>query len=604
MEYRSVFELLREGVDKNRDRVAYRYKSGGTWHDVTWGEHWAMVRAVAKGLIALGVAKADRVSILGQTRLEWVQADFGIGACGAVTVGIYPSNLGPDCAYIVNHSESAVIFVEDQEQLDKLMEVRSEIPRVTHFIRFDGPGDPANNVVSWKEFLGEGASVTDEQLEQRAGEIQPDDLASLVYTSGTTGVPKGAMITHGNLLATSASATGSLYIEPYFVTLLFLPLAHVFARLIVYVTMRTCVTLAFAESLAVVAANLKEVRPHFIASVPRVFEKVYGKITSDVAEAGGIKEKLFNWAIGVGRQVSALQQANRPVTGFLKLKHALANKLVFQKIQAALGGRLVYAISGAAPLNKEIGEFFHACGILILEGLGMTENTSFTNVNRFDRNKFGTVGPPGPGIEMKLADDGEILFRGENVMKGYYKSPDETAETIDADGWLHTGDIGEIDEDNYLKITDRKKDLIITAGGKNVAPQRIERILRTSQYISQVVAIGDKRKFIAALVTLDPEAIHTWAEQKGITYADVSELAKNPEVVKLIGREIEEKNDQLASFESVKTFRILPRDLSIEEGELTPTMKTKRKVVLDKYADLVEELYARGDELTSVSYSR
>jgi long-chain acyl-CoA synthetase len=400
------------------------------------------------------------------------------------------------------------------------------------------------------------------------------------------------MITHRNLLFTSGSVSGSLLVAPHFVMLLFLPLAHVFARLIVYVCTFNAVTIAYAESIQTVPDNLREIRPEFIVSVPRIYEKVYDRITSGVEEAGGVKAKLFHWAVGVGRQVSVLQQAKRPIPGMLGLKHKLATKLVLGKIQAAFGGRLVYAISGAAPMNKDIAEFFHACGIYILEGLGMTENTSFSNVNRFDNNKFGTVGPTGPGIEMKLSEDGEVLFRGDNVVKGYYRDPEGTAETFGSDGWLRTGDIGEIDEDGFLRITDRKKDIIVTAGGKNVAPQRIERILRTSHYIAQAVAIGDKRQFISALVTLDPDSVPAWAKAKGIAFESVEDLASSSEVMKLIEAEVEDKNGQLASFESVKKFRLLPRDLSIEAGELTPTLKIKRKVVLEKFGDLVDGMYA------------
>jgi len=592
MEHRSIHELFGHVARSRAGEVAYRYKSGGEWHDVTWSEHSATVRAVAKSLIGLGVASGDRVCILGQTRLEWVQADFGIMIAGGVSVGIYPANLAPDCGYVIDHSDAAVIFVENDEQLEKVLADRSRTPNLRHIVRWDGPRDTAAGVTGWREFLELGDSIPDTAVEERATALGPDDLAALVYTSGTTGVPKGAMITHRNLLFASDSATRSLLLEPGYTTLLFLPLAHVFAKLIVFLCMQNGITVAFAESIPKVADNLKEVRPHFLPSVPRIYEKVYDKITSGVEEAGGLKKKVFHWALGVGREVGALGQRKQPVPGFLRLKHALATRLVFRKIQAALGGRLVYAISGAAPLNKEIGEFFHACGVLILEGLGMTENTSFTNVNRFDRNKFGTVGPAGPGVEMKLAEDGEILFRGPNVMRGYFKNPTATAEAIDPEGWLHTGDIGEIDEDGFLRITDRKKDLIVTAGGKNVAPQRIERILRTSHYIAQAVAIGDKRKFIGALVTLDPESVPAWARAKGIAFASVAELASHPQVVELIEAEVRDKNSQLASFESVKKLRILPRDLSIEQGEMTPTLKVKRKVVLEKYRDLVEEMYA------------
>ena len=592
MGHRTIYEMFRDVASSRPDGTACRYKSGGEWHDVSWAEHEATVKTISKALLALEVAKGDRIGILSQTRVEWVQSDLGIVSCGAVTVGIYPSNLGPECSYILNHCEAEVLIVEDEEQLHKILSIRAEIPKVRQIVRIDGPSDLDNGVMSWKEFLGAGGSVPDADLEARAGQIEPDDLASLVYTSGTTGVPKGAMITHRNLLFTSESVSGSLIVEPHFVMLLFLPLAHVFARLIVYVCTHNGLTVAFAESIQKVADNLREVGPEFIVCVPRIYEKVYDKITSGVEEAGGLKATIFNWALGVGREVSALQLQNQPIPGFLGLKHKLATKLVLGKIQAAFGGQLVYAISGAAPLNKEIAEFFHACGVVILEGLGMTENTSFSNVNRYDHNKLGTVGPTGPGIEMKLAPDGEVLFRGDNVVKGYYKQPEETAETFDAEGWLHTGDIGEIDEDGFLRITDRKKDIIVTAGGKNVAPQRIERILRTSRYIAQVVAIGDKRQFLSALVTLDPESVPAWAKEKGITFESVEDLSSNPEVIKLIEAEVDDKNNQLASFESVKKFRILPRDLSIEAGEMTPTLKVKRKVVLDKHAGLVDGMYS------------
>jgi len=591
LDHQSVHRMFEAVAGGKGDETAYRFKKGGSWHDVSWRTARETVRKVSRALMALGVERDTKVGILSQTRLEWVLADFGAVSCGAVTVGVYPSNLPPDCAFVLNHSEAQVVFVENREQLDKLLSVRGEIPAVRHIVVFDGPGDPGHGVASWEEFLAKSSEVDVERFEQRAASIGPDDLASLVYTSGTTGVPKGAMITNGNLVFASWSAGECLATRGGFVTLLFLPLAHVFARLIVYACMRLGVTVAFAEDLQKVPENLREIQPHFIASVPRIFEKVYDRITTGVKEAGGIKEKLFNWALGVGQQVSRLRQQNRPVPMMLGLRYSLANKLVFHKIQAALGGRLEWAVSGAAPLNQSIAEFFHACGITILEGLGMTENTSFSNVNQVARNKFGTVGPAGPGIEMKLAEDGEVLFRGANVMKGYYRQTDATAETIDPDGWLHTGDIGEIDADGFLKITDRKKDLIITAGGKNVAPQRIERILRTSPYLSQVVAIGDKRKFISALVTLDPEHMQKWCGDHGVKFDNMEALASDPDVNSLILGEIESRNRELASFESVKKFRIVPRDFSIEEGELTPTLKIKRKVVMQRYGGLIDQMY-------------
>jgi long-chain acyl-CoA synthetase len=537
------------------------------------------------------VAKGDRVCILSGTRLEWSLSDYGIVGCGAVTVGIYHSLLPHDCAYIVNHSDAEILFVENQEQLDKVLEVRDDLANLRQLVIFDGDSDPAHNLLSWDDFLDKGAEISDEQAKQRGEEVGPEDLASLVYTSGTTGVPKGAMITNGNLLFTSQSVIECLHLMPHYKTLMFLPLAHVFARLIAYTCLRYPAPMAFAEDFTTVPQNLREIRPHFMASVPRLYEKAQDKILAGVEEAGGIKKILFNWAIGVGRQVSAKKLANQPVTGLLAVQHGIAHKLVLHKISDALGGQLDWAISGAAPLNKSIGEFFHACGVNILEGIGMTENTSFSHVNRDDNNRFGTVGQPGPGIEARIAEDGEVLIRGGNVMKGYFKSPEATAETMDEDGWLLTGDIGEIDEDGFLRITDRKKDLIVTAGGKNVAPQRIEQIMRTCPLIGQVVAIGDKRKFISALITLDPDSIQQWAVEKGLGDKSVEELAADPSVREVIEAEVMERNKQLASYESIKKFHIVPTDFTIEGGELTPTMKVKRKVVTAKYQAQIDEMY-------------
>lgn len=595
MQHQSIYELFHDITSKNPDNVAYRYKSAGAWKGVTWRELAGTCKKISKSLMVLGVKKGDRVNILSQTRLEWVQCDFGIVSCGAVAVGIYPTNLTPDCAYIINHCDAEVIFVENQDQLNKIQQARKDTPKLRQIIIFDGGGSEDGSVLSFADFLRQGESLPDAEYEARARSVQPDDLASLVYTSGTTGVPKGVMITNENLLFVSDSAAQCLYLDPAFETLLFLPLAHVFARLVIYFCLNKGITIAFAESIEKVAENLKEVRPHFICSVPRIFEKIYTKITAGVQDASGIKEKLFNWALGVGYQVSRRQQSRQPIPGGLKFKHNLANKLVLHKIQEAFGGRLVWAVSGSAPLNKSIAEFFHACGVLILEGIGMTENSSFTNVNRYDHNKFGTVGPVGPGLEMKLAPDGEVLYRGKGNMKGYFKNPEATAETIDKEGWLYTGDIGEIDADGFLKITDRKKELIITSGGKNIAPQRLERILRTSRFISQAMAYGDRKKYVTALVTLNREQVEPWAKEHGIAFNGFDELSNHPQIKALIEAEVQTKNAELASFESVKKVTILPQDFSIAAGELTPTLKLKRKVVTDKYRQLIEQMYENNE---------
>ena len=588
---KSIYESFNNVCEKNKDKIAYRYKKGIDWKPVTWGEHQETCKKISKSLMALGIEKGDKVNILSQTRLEWIQVDIATVSIGAIIVGIYANYLHDDCAYIINHSDAVVLFVEDQEQLDKIFKVRNNLPNLKHIVIIDGESSGAEGVMTWQEFITKGINVTDNEFLARTVEMRPGDVASIVYTSGTTGVPKGALLTHENLVFTSWSVIQTLLIEPHFETILFLPLAHVFARIIVYVCMRAAITVNIGESIEKAADNLKEIRPHFFASVPRAYERTYIKVTSSVQDAGGIKYRIFKWALGVGYAVSKLQQQKRPVKGLLEFKHKLANKLVFSKIQAALGGNIVYTISGAAPLNKVIAEFFHACGILILEGIGMTENTSFSNVNRYDNYKFGTVGQLGPEIEQKIAPDGEVQFRGKNVMLGYYKSPEETADTIDKDGWLYTGDIGQIDEDGFLRITDRKKDLIITSGGKNVAPQRVEKTMLTSRYIGQVVVYGDQEKYLTGVVTLDQDQVKDWATKHGIPFSSWEELCKHSKVLELIDNEVQEKNKTLSSFETLKKVLIVPNEFSIDSGELTASLKVKRHVVTENYRAQLDMLY-------------
>jgi len=588
---KSIYEMFTNVCEKNKDKVAYRYKKEGKWIPVTWAENQETCKKISKSLMALGVKKDDKVDILSWTLLEWIQIDMAAVSIGAVVVGIYPNNLADDCAYIINHSDAVVLFVENKDQLDKILQVRSNLPNLKHIVIIEGEASGVDEVITWQEFMDKGADISDEEFLARTAELQPGDVASIVYTSGTTGVPKGAMLTHENLLFTSWSAIESLYIEPYFENLLFLPLAHVFARIIVYVCLRAGLTTSIAESLDTVVDNLKEIRPHFFGSPPRTYERAYARITSNAMDAGGIKYKLFKWALGVGYAVSERQQQKKHVTGLLAVKYKLAHKLVFSKIQAVLGGRIVYAISGAAPLNKSIAEFFHACGVLILEGIGMTENTSFTNVNLYHHYKFGSVGPTGPEIEQKIAPDGEVLYRGKNVMLGYYKDPEATAETIDSDGWLYTGDMGKVDEDGFLSITDRKKDIIVTSGGKNVAPQRIEKIMETSRYINQVVVYGERKKYLTGVVTLDKGQVEEWATKQGIQTSSWEELCGHSKVQELIDSEVAEKNKLLSSFETLKKVLISPDEFSIASGEMTASLKVKRSVVTEKYRDRLEAQY-------------
>ena len=593
MEPRTLYELFDRVTSTNPDRLAYRYKQDGTWQDVTWSEQRDAVARISKGLLALGVKKGDRVAILSSTRLEWVRCDSALVNIGAVTVGIYHSSPGPDCAYIVEHSGAELMFVENVEQLKKVQACRSEMPCLRGIVLFDSAtADPRTGVTGWIEFLAGGSKVPDSEIARCSWALEPDDLASLVYTSGTTGLPKGAMITHANLLFTARAAEECLGVDDSQSTLLFLPLAHVFARMIVYLCTRLGMSIAFAEDLSKIADNLQEIRPQFIVSVPRIYEKFHERIVGSAERAGGLRAALFRWAISTGLQAVRLRVRGERVPLWLRLRIAVADGLVLRKVRDVFGGQLVWCASGAAPLNPDINEFFLACGIQLVEGLGMTENTSLSNVNRAGNIRPGTVGPVVPGVEMKLAEDGEVLFRGDNLMAGYYRDPEATAEAIDGDGWLHSGDIGEIDGDGFLRITDRKKDLIVTAGGKNVAPQKIERILRTSRFISQVVAYGDRRKFISALISLDEENIRRWAKENAIENSiPFEKLAGLPAVRELIDSEVCERNRELASFESVKKFCILPRDLGIDTGELTPTLKPRRKVIYQKYRSLLDEMY-------------
>jgi long-chain acyl-CoA synthetase len=591
MSEKSIYELFKTICEKNPDKAAYRYKAGEEWKPVTWKEHQETCKTISKALMALGVERDDKVNILCSPRLEWIQVDMATMSIGAVIVGIYFSNLANDCAHIINHSDAVVLFVENQKQMDKIREIRDNLPNLKHIVMIEGTPSGVEGAMTRQEFIAKGANITDEEFLTRTSELQLGDVASIVYTSGTTGIPKGAMLTHENLIFSSWSALESLTIEPHFETFLYLPHSHVFAKIIVLVCLRAGLTINIGESRDKFIENIQETKPYWFATAPRLYEKAYIGITSKAMDAGGIKHKIFRWALGVGHKVSELQQQHKPVTGSLAFKHKLATKLVFSKIQALFGGNLVFAVSGAAPLNKSIAEFFHACGILILEAIGMTENASFSNLNRYDNNKFGTVGPPGPEIEQKIAPDGEVLFRGKNVMLGYYKDPEETAKTIDKDGWLHTGDMGEIDDKGFLRITDRKKAIIVTAGGKNVAPQRIEKIMRTSRYIDQAVAYGDRKKYLTGVVALDQEQITEWATKHGLSFNSWEELPRHPRVVELIDNEVQEKNKSLASFETLKKVIIAPNEFSVDSGELTPSFKVKNKVVIEKYRTQLDNLY-------------
>ena len=592
-DFKNVHAMLSHTVERFPDHTAYTtILDDGTTTSLSWRAFAEQVRAVGRSLIALGVDKGDKANIVSYSCYRWVLTDVALAAIGSVTVGIYHSLLAKDVGYIVDHSDAVLVFAEDAEQVSKLQQIRDRIPDVRKVVLFKGE-PPADDdwVITYEDFLELGRDVDDAVLDARIADVEADDVAAIVYTSGTTGVPKGAVLTNDNLTFTAQSVFGSARIHVEDTCLLFLPLAHIFARTCVFTALFAGCNTTFARAIDTIGDDFKIARPHWFPSVPRIYEKVHSKILSGAQAKGGIALKLFNWACEVGRRVSDHLLAKEPIPLATKLQYAVATKLVFSKVQAALGGRVRWCISGAAPLDPSIGRFFHAAGVLILEGIGMTENTSFTNVNREDNYRFGWVGPTGPGIEQMTADDGEVLYRGRNVMREYYKMPAETAETITEDGWQHTGDLGSIDDEGFLKITGRKKDLIVTAGGKNVAPSAIEGMIALSPYISQVCVIGDRREYLTALITIDEDNVRGWAAEHGVDADTLADLLADPAVQGLVRGIVEDKNRELASFETIKDFRLL-EEFSIENGLLTPTLKVKRNVAMERFADVIDSMYA------------
>jgi long-chain acyl-CoA synthetase len=593
----TLARLFWDRVEKSAERPAQSFKQGGSWKTNTWREVGGVVRELALGLIALGRQKGERVALLSGSRAEWVQADFAIFSAGCVTVPVYPSYPPDLIAYVVNDSEAKTLIVEDPAQLAKALEARDRMPGLEQIVvitGYDAP-QPPKMVMTWETLRRIGRdheAAHKSTLAERVATTQPEDLATIVYTSGTTGPPKGVMQTHGNHVAAVRASMEATPVEAGWVHLLFLPLAHSFARLESFLGVAHGLTTAFAENLDKVGDNLKETRPHFICSVPRVFEKVYAKILAGVEAGSPAKKKIFYWALAVGREVSRHQQRGQPIPAGLELKRKIAHKLVFSKLHAALGGRLQWGVSGGAPLARDIAEFFHAAGILLLEGYGLTETCPALTFNRVTKYKFGSVGQALPGCELKIAPDGEILAKGPNIAtRGYFKQPDATKEVFEADGWFHTGDIGRIDEDGFVFITDRKKDLIVTAGGMNIAPQNIENLLKADPFISQVMVYGDRKPYPVALITVSPEELQKFAREQGLLVTDAAVLVKHPKILERVGRTVEEKNTQLQSYAKIKKFAVLPVDFSLDGGELTPTLKVKRKVVSNKYMNVIDELY-------------
>jgi long-chain acyl-CoA synthetase len=563
---KTIAELWRRAA--SREGTAYLVEGDDGWREVSWDEATRAVDEIANGLLSLGIGKGDAAGILGRTKLEWVLFDYALGSIGVIGAGIYPSLPPGDCAYILDHSDAVAVLVENDEQRAKIDAERSNLPKLRHVFSFEDLDDLR---AKGREFAGENPDA----LERARAEVGEDDLFTYIYTSGTTGPPKACMISHRNYYSMVGAVDDvPSFIGPDDLILLYLPLAHNFGRCLHLLAGYVGCSIAFCPDALRVGEVATEVKPTVLPSVPRVFEKVHTAVLASFDEATGVKRKLIDWALRVGERVSAKEQAGESVPAWLALQHRIADKLVYSKVKAKLGGRLRLPISGGAPLAKEIAEFFHTIDILICEGYGQTECTTASNVNMPGRFRFGTVGPAIPGIEVKTAEDGEVLIRGPNVFGGYYKDEAATREVLDEDGWLRTGDVGSID-DGFLAITDRKKDIIVTAGGKNVSPQNIENELKASKYVSQALVIGDRRPYLTALITLD-EAAKGLSDPQG-----------------LIQQVVDEVNEGKASFEQVKRFAVLERDFDPEHDEVTPTLKLKRKIVGEHFASEIEALYAQ-----------
>jgi len=590
--------LFRETAQKYGSRVAMRKKEYGLWHDISWDEYFRTVTYVAAALISMGLEKGDCASIIGDNCPEWVMMDIGIQSAGGTAVGIYATNAWQQVEYVINNSESKFFFVENEEQLDKWLKFRDNAPMLKKVIVWDLEGlrhfrDPM--VMTYQDFLEMGKKKAEEDpelIKKRMEEIQPEDISMLIYTSGTTGPPKGAMLTHKNLTWMGRAITHDNPMNDKDEVLSFLPLCHVFEQLfsvLGHITHGYVVN--FIESPDTVADNMMEVSPTVGYAVPRIWEKYYSTIYIRMSDATWFKRLVFHLALKIGRKRATLKMDFNKVPLYLEALYWMAYFAVFRKLKERLGfDRMRIAYSGAAPISPDVLRFFQSIGVNLVEGYGQTEGTGVTCVSRVGYVKFGTVGPPLTGTEVRIAEDGEILVRSPSVFKGYFKNPEATEEAL-KDGWLHSGDVGEIDEDGYLKITDRKKDIIVTAGGKNITPQFIENKLKFSPYINDAVVIGDRRKYLTCLIMIDEDNVVKYAQDNKIQFSTYKDLTTAPQIRKLIQGEVDKVNEELARVEQIKKFTILPKKLYEEDGEVTPTMKVKRKFVNEAFSDLIEAMY-------------
>lgn len=592
----TIHSMFFARANRYATKTVLKVKRQGRYCDISWLEFEKNVKDFACGLLSLGLRAGDKVGLLSENRPEWAYSDLAILAIGCVDVPIYTTDVPAQIEYILSNSESKIAVVSNKEQLQKILTIRSKLPLLKNIIVLDPPQEIEDeDIISFEDVLRlgiENAGGVRGEFESRLRSVKKDDLASIIYTSGTTGPPKGVCLTHDNFLSNCRSSADLLPLGEGDINLSFLPLSHVFERMAgYYFPLFLGGAIAYAENMDSVPQNLREVRPTVVCAVPRFYEKMQMNITNAVAQGTSSKQKIFNWALKVGKAHTNAKLNGLWPTPFVCAGYAIANLLVFSKIRKAVGGRLKFFISGGAPLSKELAEFFYSVGILILEGYGLTETSPVISCNSVRNFKFGSVGKPIKDVEVKIAPDGEILARGPNVMKGYYKNEQATKEMINSEGWLHTGDIGFIDEEGYLHITDRKKDIIITAGGKNIAPQNIENLIKSDSYIQEVILYGDRRPYVTALVVPNFDALKGLALRQAIPYVNVEELVRHPRVYEFIARRIEEKQKDLARYEKIKKFTLLDKNLTIESGEITPTLKVKRKVISERYKDIFDRMY-------------
>jgi long-chain acyl-CoA synthetase len=602
MAFQSLAELFLSQVKRYGKRELYRFARDGRWQSYTWEEVLVRVRETALGLISLGVEKGDRAAVFSATRVEWCLIDWANICIGVLTVPIYSSGTRNQVCRIVGHSEPVVLFVESAARLKKLDTLDPSFGSVKCIVVIESENDSlvvhegAVRVVSLDELRAMGRRYGEAHagiFDRTASSLRPEDDLTIVYTSGTTGEPKGVLTTHGHYLFMLEAAASTLGVTDQEINLQFLPLAHSLGRLEHWMVVACGFTCGFARSIETVANDLQTVRPTILISVPRIYETIYNRIHSRITASSAFRRLIFHWALSVGKRISQLRCKRQAIPWKLSIAGLLARRLVLSKIRSLFGGRLRVGISGGAPLSPEIAEFFHSVGILILEGYGLTETSTVSHVNPPGRFTFGTVGFPLKGVECRIAADGEILLRGPNVFKCYFRDPEATREALDQDGWFHTGDIGEMSPEGLLRITERKKDLIVTSGGTKVAPQAIENLLKTDPLIHQAVVIGDTNNHLVALLTLNGDLVSEQARHDGLTFSGPEEMASHPWVFSLLKERIRQKNKELAPYETVRSFRILPHDFTMEREELTPTLKLRRQVVIERYGDLIAEMYRR-----------